>query len=192
MNKATIDLVLKAVDEDARLVEGWATRPEEDRVGDLVIPKGAVYKLPLPFLLDHDHSKAVGEVDRVEVSEKGIRFWAHIKKIDQEGEVKAMCDAAWSLVKNGLRRAVSIGFRPLEMEHRPNSNGMTFKKWEWFELSAVTVPALASATITSIKGLQDHGAYVTIPPASDGSVRLLAAQRPLPDDLKGAVKLLRP
>lgn len=189
MNKATIELSIKAVSEDERRIEGWATRAEQDRVGDIVLPRGAVYKLPLPFLLDHDHQKAVGEVDRVEVSDKGIKFWAHIKKIAEEGEVKQMCDAAWSLVKNGLRKSVSIGFRVLDAEQIPNSYGIKVKSWEWYELSAVTVPALASASITSVKGIS-QGGYVSVLPSydPDSHVRLIrAAQTPRP----GAIQLIR-
>jgi uncharacterized protein len=192
-NKATIDLSIKALDDDKRLLEGWATRAEEDRVGDVVLPRGAVYKLPLPFLLDHDHRKAVGEVDRVEVTDKGIRFWAHIAKIVEEGEVKDMCDAAWSLIRNGLRKSVSIGFRALDAEQIPNSYGILVKKWEWYELSAVTVPALASASITSFKGLADYGSYVSVQPVRDPNapVRLITSAKAQPENLNGAVRLIR-
>src|SRR5690625_4364319 len=110
MNKAHVALTINAVHDEARLIEGWATRPEKDRVGDIVVPTGVEYKLPLPFLLDHDHSQAVGEVDHVDVSDEGIKFRAHIKKIDEPGPVKDLVDKAWQLVRHGLRRSVSIGF----------------------------------------------------------------------------------
>ena len=79
MNKAFVALSIKAVDDGERRIEGWATTSAVDRAGDIVMPQGAKYKLPLPFLLDHDHKLVVGEVDRVEVTPKGIKFWAHIK-----------------------------------------------------------------------------------------------------------------
>lgn len=160
-NRAFVSLSIKAVSDDARQIEGWATRPEADRVGDVVMPKGAVYKLPLPFLLDHDHRQSVGEVDKVEVTDKGIKFWAHIKKIDEPGDVKDLCDKAWSLVKNGLRKAVSIGFNPIDYEPLP-AGGYKFKSWEWLELSAVTVPALASAGITGIKSFAPGETITTV------------------------------
>lgn len=176
-NRAYSLLEIKSVDDDARLLEGWATRPEEDRVGDVVLPKGAVYKLPLPFLLDHDHSKAVGQVDKVEVTDKGIRFWAHIKKIADEGEAKRLTDYAWTLVKNGLRSAVSIGFRALDAEKIPNSYGIKFNKWEWLELSAVTVPAHPGATITAIKSFKPNDTFVTVSPEDvEGTIKLLSAR----------------
>jgi hypothetical protein len=150
MNRAFVALEIKALDDDAREIEGWATTPEVDRMGDIVLPKGAEYDLPIPFLLDHDHSQVVGEVSRVEVSDKGIRFWANVKKIAEEGEAKALCDKAWSYIKNGLRKAVSIGFKPIDFEVLPNG-GLKFISWDWYELSAVGIPAQPSAVITGTK-----------------------------------------
>lgn len=181
--KATLDIQIKALDDDQRIVEGWATRDEEDRVGDIVMPKGAVYSLPLPFLLDHDHTQNVGTVDSVDVTSKGIKFRARVAKIAEAGPVKEMCDAAWMLIKNGLRRSVSIGFRILDAEQIPNSYGVLVKKWEWLELSAVTIPALAAATITNIKSTPGDTRIST--PVWNGSVKLIAPRRP------GSVKLIR-
>jgi phage head maturation protease len=143
-------LELKALDAEQRTIEGWATRPETDRVGDIVESKGAVYRLPLPLLMDHDHSSAVGEVISATVSEAGIRFKAKIAKIAEPGPIKDLCDSAWSAAKAGLRRAVSIGFRPLKAEPLPNG-GTRFLSWDWYELSMVAVPALATATIDQVK-----------------------------------------
>lgn len=163
-NRAFIDLGIKSMDEETRQIEGWATRPEIDRMGDIVMPKGARFKLPLPFLLDHDHRKAVGEVERVEVTDDGIKFWAQIKKIAEPGEVKDLCDQAWALIKHGLRKSVSIGFNPEEAEPLPKG-GWRFLSWEWLELSAVTVPALASADLAVSKSFSAGQSYTTVAPA---------------------------
>lgn len=189
MNKASINISVKSVDDDERRLEGWASRVEEDRMGDVVLPKGAIYELPLPFLLDHDHSKAVGLVDRVQVTDKGIKFWAHIKKIAEEGEAKTLTDYAWALVKNGLRSVTSIGFRAIDAEQNPNSRGLIFKRWEWLELSAVSVAAAPGARITSIKSIGGDN-YVTIPrDFRDAGIPLVTVKSDaLP---KGAVRLVR-
>lgn len=168
MNRAFVALSIKAVDEDARQLEGWASRVEEDRMGDVVMPRGVKYELPLPFLLDHDHKQAVGEVDRVQITDDGIKFWAHIKKISEPGEVKDLTDKAWALVKNGLRRAVSIGFRPKEYEPL-KGGGLKFTSWEWLELSAVSVPAAPGAKITGSKSMTG-GEYTTVDPETIKSI----------------------
>lgn len=161
MNKAFVALSIKAVDDGERRIEGWATTSAVDRAGDIVMPQGAKYKLPLPFLLDHDHKLVVGEVDRVEVTSKGIKFWAHIKSIAEPGEIKDLCDKAWSLVRNGLRRSVSIGFSALKYEPLP-SGGLKFTQWEWLELSAVGIPANGEAQITSVKSFEEGKRYQTL------------------------------
>ena len=166
MNRANVRFQIKALDEDARTIEGWASTPDEDRMGDIVVPTGAKYELPMPFLLDHDHERAVGEVDSVEITDKGIKFKAHIKTITEPGAVKDLCDSAWSLVKNGLRRAVSIGFRPLEMEALP-TGGLKFSSWEWYELSAVSIPAQANARITGAKSYSMGEKFVAVDPITD-------------------------
>ncbi|MGX7952427.1 HK97 family phage prohead protease [Tsuneonella sp. HG249] len=150
MNRAYSFLEIKALDADQRIIEGWATKPEPDRVGDIVESKGASFRLPLPLLMDHDHTAAVGDVFDATVSDRGIRFKAKIARVTEPGAIKDLCDSAWSAAKAGLRRAVSIGFRPLDMEPLP-SGGMRFRKWDWYELSMVSVPALASATIDQVK-----------------------------------------
>lgn len=154
-HRAVVKLDIKAASDDARIIEGIASTPAPDRQGDVVEPQGVEYKLPLPFLLDHDHSRAVGEVEHVDVTPQGIRFRARIPKIAEPGRAKDLCDEAWSLIRNGLRRAVSIGFRPLDSEPVAGG-GQRFKRWEWVELSAVSVPAQAEAVITATKGLIVH------------------------------------
>lgn len=163
MDRAFVALSIKAVDDETRQIEGWASRVEEDRVGDIVMPRGVSYELPIPFLLDHDHRLAVGEVDKIQITDDGIKFWAHIKKIAEPGEVKDLTDKAWALVKNGLRRAVSIGFKPKEFEALP-TGGLKFTSWEWLELSAVSVPAAPGAKITGTKSYAMDDKFVAEAP----------------------------
>ena len=165
------NLSLKEVDvrsEDQRIIQGWATRPEPDRMGDIVIPEGAQFQLPLPFLLDHDTAKSVGHVEEVKTLKEGIQFTARIQKVDGDSSVARQCENAWMLIKHGLRRFVSIGFRTLESVFNEATDGLIITKWEWLELSAVTIPALASAEITSAKSLAglDTGAVSLLPQRS--------------------------
>ena len=82
------------------------------------------------------------------VTPAGIEIEASIPKDTGLGYV----EKAWLQIKAGLTRGLSIGFRPLTYEPvAKGSSGLRFKTWEWFELSAVTIPANADASITSIK-----------------------------------------
>ena len=51
MDRAFSSFSIKAVDEDRREVEGWASTPSTDRQNDQLLPEGAKFELPLPFLL---------------------------------------------------------------------------------------------------------------------------------------------
>ncbi len=133
-----------------RIIKGIATTPSTDRYGDIVESAGAEFDLPLPLLLQHDHDKPVGHVTLATPTKNGIPFEAKILKISEPGILKDRCDEAWHSVDNNLFKGVSIGFIPKEYEPI-KGGGIRFKKWEWIELSLVTIPANTTATIEVIK-----------------------------------------
>lgn len=190
MDRVFSRLTVRAVSEDKRIVEGIASTPRPDREQDIVEPMGSQFILPIPFLLDHNHLSAIGEVEAAEVTEKGIVFRAHVKKIAEPGPVQDLCDKGWSLLKNGLRKYVSIGFRPTMMQPR-NDGGFHFLKWEWLELSACTVPCNPDAAITALRSRP--GQVVKLPPPTlyDIAKDFLPQYRTLSDADKAKVKLMR-
>lgn len=145
-------LEIKSMRDDERVIEGVASTPAPDRVGDVVEPLGAKFKLPLPLLWQHQHDQPIGHVEFAQARKDGIPFRARILKIDEPGRLKDRLDEAWQSIKHGLVRAVSIGFKNVEHSVMEDG-GWRFLKWEWLELSAVTIPANAEATITSIKSI---------------------------------------
>lgn len=146
-------LTIKEISDDQRVIRGMATTPDPDRVGDIVDPMGASFGKNLPLLWMHDHKLPVGTVNFGQPTKKGIPFEARIPKVSNPSGLKARIDEAWESVKAGLIRAVSIGFRPLEYSVIEETGGLRFVKSEIFELSLVSVPANAGATITEIKAL---------------------------------------
>lgn len=151
MKKAYSLLQVKSFDAEQRIIKGIASTPSPDRADDIVDPQGAKFALPIPFLWQHMHSQPIGEVTEAVVTDKGIEVTVQIAKIEEEGKLKDRIDEAWQSIKSGLVKGLSIGFRGLTVEDIPRSWGLHFKEWEWFELSAVTIPANAEATITEIK-----------------------------------------
>lgn len=143
-------LEIKKLDDDARIISGMATTPRPDRVGDIVEPLGATFAAEVPLLWQHRHDQPIGIVKFGKPTKDGIPFTATIAKIAEEGNLKARVDEAWQSVKNRLVRAVSIGFRALEYAFM-DDGGTKFTKTELFELSLVTIPANADATIDQIK-----------------------------------------
>lgn len=155
---------LKAVDEAKGIIEGIASTPEVDRVGDIVEPKGAVFKLPMPLLFMHSHGMPIGEVTAAKVTDKGIEVRAQVAK---DVPVQFIKDA-WELIKGGLVKGLSIGFKPLETADIEGSWGQRFLKWEWLELSAVTVPANGGASIASIKTIDEAARAASGAPSRPG------------------------
>lgn len=141
-------LEIKSIDEEQRIIEGIATTPSTDRVGDVVEPKGAQFSLPIPFLYQHDSEQPLGHVIDAKVAKDGITVRVQIAK-----GVTTRIEEAWSLIRAGLVRGLSIGFRAIDTEQIPNSWGYIYKSWEWLELSAVTIPANAEASISQIKSI---------------------------------------
>lgn len=150
MKRAYSFLETKSVDDDSRTIQGWATTPEPDRVGDVVEPLGVQYKNPLVLLWQHDHDKPIGTVEFGKPTAKGVPFTANVAKVSEPGILKNRVDEAWQSVKAGLIRAVSIGFRSLDHEPIKGTYGIRYKSTEVFELSLVSVPANAGA-VFSIK-----------------------------------------
>lgn len=152
MNRAYSVLEIKAIDDEQRVITGIATTPEPDRVGDIVEPMGAKFKNPLPLLWQHQHDKPVGTVIFDKPTAKGIGFTATLPVIPEAGALKDLVDMAWQSVKAKLVRGVSIGFRSLEHSFT-DTGGVKFSAIELLELSLVSVPANASATIQTIKSI---------------------------------------
>jgi len=151
-NRAYSMLEIKAINEDDRIIDGIATTPSTDRMGDVVNPKGASFKLPIPLLWQHDSSQPIGHVEAAKVTDGGITIRARIVRISEPGRLKDRLDEAWQSIKSGLVRGLSIGFRPTE-DPKPikGTYGLIFDAWELMELSAVTIPANSDANITAIK-----------------------------------------
>lgn len=142
---------VKAVDEEKRIISGIATTPTPDRMGDIVESMGAEYDLPLPFLWQHDSTQPVGSVIAAKATKSGITVDVQIAQIDAPGNLQNRLEEAWQSIKIKLVRGLSIGFAPIEYTIIEETWSYHFIKWAWLELSAVTIPANADASISAIK-----------------------------------------
>jgi HK97 family phage major capsid protein/HK97 family phage prohead protease len=154
VDRAWSMLTVKSVNVEQREIEGTASTPTVDRVGDVVEPLGAKFDLPMPLLHHHRHDHPVGTVTAARATKDGITIKAKFAQIVEPGPLKDRIDTAWQEVKAGLIRGLSIGFRPLEYEIlEEKTGGLRFTSWSWYELSLVTVPAQQDAKISLIKSL---------------------------------------
>lgn len=153
-NRAYSILTVKAVEGEQRIIRGIATTPSPDRVGDIVEPLGVKFNNPMPLLHQHDNSAPVGWVKFDKPTASGITFEAHLPIIEETGPLRDRVETAWGEVKAGLVRAVSIGFRALDNGYEVmKGGGIRFLKTEVMELSLVTIPAQADATIQLVKSV---------------------------------------
>lgn len=125
--------VQKFMSGGKRTVRGLASTASVDRHGDIVMPKGGIWRLPLPLLWSHDHTSPIGVVREAVATHEGVRITADIV----EGIAKA--DEVWSLIEAGALDSFSIGFIGLEGEAIPT--GTRWTSWELMEISVVAVPS---------------------------------------------------
>ena len=183
MNRAYSLLQIKAMDDDQRVITGMATTPEPDRMGDIVDPMGAQFAKEIPLLWQHKHDSPVGIAEFGKPTAAGIPFKATVARVLEDGKLKEMTDMAWQAVKSKLVKGVSIGFRPLAYEYL-DKGGVRFNECEIFELSLVTIPANAGATIETLKSAdaihrKDFGVRLvskSAPELPKGSVKLKSAK----------------
>lgn len=155
--RAYSQLVVKdAVDAGGkRTFMGIATTPSTDRMGDIVEPKGAQYQLPIPLLWQHDSRQPVGWVKSVSITDKGITVGCEMAMVEEPGKLKDRLDEAWQSLRAKLVGGLSIGFTPIESNRINDTYAERFVKWNWLELSAVTIPANADCSITAIKSVDN-------------------------------------
>lgn len=188
MDRAYSLLTVKAVSEDQRIVEGVASTPVLDRGQDRVNPLGAQFKLPLPFLWQHNAADAIGNVEYAKPTKEGIPFRARLPFIQEPGSLKDFIDRAWQELKTGLMRGASIGFNIPPGGASPNKEGgLDINKWNWLELSAVRIPMNAEASILSVKsicaeqqavsGQRSASIQIILPPGVTGSPKQLPTRR---------------
>jgi HK97 family phage prohead protease len=147
---------VKAVEEDGEhyFFRGTATTPTPDRMKDVLDPFGARFASVIPLLWQHDAVKPVGLTTLGTPTKKGIPFDSRIPIVKEAGALKDRIDEAVQSVRYKLVAAVSVGFRVLnDAVERLKDGGLLFKEYEIMELSLVTIPAQAEATISYIKSI---------------------------------------
>lgn len=144
--KASSNFTMKSFDAEQGIIRGIATTPKTDRDGDVVVPEGAVFELPIALLFNHDQNQPIGHVIEATVTKSGIEIVAQVAK-----NATAKIAEIWQMIKAGLVKGFSVGFRALEAE--PIETGFKFSKWQWLELSAVTIPANTQAAIQVVKSI---------------------------------------
>jgi HK97 family phage major capsid protein/HK97 family phage prohead protease len=115
----------------------------KDRMGDVIDPKGWVldnFKSNPMALFNHNSSFPIGTWEDVKV--QGGRLVGKLK-LAARGTSDRI-DEIISLVEQGILRAVSVGFSPIERKPL-DDGGIRFTKQELLETSLVSIPANPAA-----------------------------------------------
>lgn len=152
--RAVFHLDIKAVDDEARLIEGYASVAGiEDRDEEVMtveaLKSGIDEYMRNPVILyQHGRDPDVGmnPIGRVlEYMFQDSKLWVRA----QIARGDAFADKIWNLIKQGVLRAFSVGAVPSLVERV----GRTITKWPVVEISVVTIPANAYATFSVVKML---------------------------------------
>ena len=156
--RLTSNFVVKAVSEDKESVkiEGFANTTSKDRSGDVILEeawtKGGMDNfLANPILLAfHDHTRPIGEVTEYSVNNEGLRVVAEVSKA--AGDV-------YNLVKEGVLKAFSVGFRVKDADYDSDTDIFVIKDLELYELSVVSIPANAESIFSVKKSFENDEDY---------------------------------
>jgi HK97 family phage prohead protease len=149
METKQLNLEVKATDEG--VIEGYGSVFDVlDSYGDRIEAgafAGTLRKRKPKMLWQHDMCDPIGAWDEVAEDAKGLRMRGRIAVKSTRGR-----DAV-ELVKAGAIDGLSIGFRVSDYEMEGNNR--VIKSIDLYEVSLVTMPANALATITEIRGMED-------------------------------------
>jgi HK97 family phage prohead protease len=132
--------ITKFVASGQRRLRGFASTDDLDRQGDVVVPSGGRWTLPVSLLWQHMHHMPIGWVRSIEV--RGAGLWIEAEVAQGFGQA----DEAWRMVEANLVTGYSLGFLPIASEPL-RGGGRRFTDWELLEVSVATVPANPFAKI---------------------------------------------
>lgn len=145
---------VKAVQDEQRTIEGWATTPKPDRVRDVIVAEGVKSLADIPLFMHHDSRRVVGRTQLGAATRKGVPFKSALPFVAEAGRLRDEIEYAWQSVKYRLITGVSVGFRPLwEKAEQLADGGWKFNECEVVELSLVPVPMNAEAVITQFRSM---------------------------------------
>jgi HK97 family phage prohead protease len=154
MEYKAIDLEVKADDDEGRIEGYGSVFGVEDSYGD-VVEAGAfaatVTKRMPKMLWQHRFDEPIGVWDAVTEDGNGLRMKGRIAMKTRRGQ------EAFDLIKIGAMNGLSIGFRTIKDEM--DGKIRRLKEIDLYEVSLVTMPANAMATVTGIKSIDSERSF---------------------------------
>lgn len=150
-----LDATIKAVDTDSAgklTITGFANTISKDRAGDVIVASAWTtsnalknyMKNPI-ILFGHDHTRPIGKCVDILPTEMGLQISAEIFEESDK--------AIYSLIKNGVLKTFSVGFRILDAEWDDDTRTFMILDVELFEVSVVSVPCNQDSTFSLAKSM---------------------------------------
>lgn len=163
MNYKSLEMGIKNIDPEQRIVEGYLNTWEKDNVGDTIMPgafkrtlkeRGIQGTDEIQFCWNHDMSTAIGKFIELKEDDTGLFFAAKLTTTPKAEE-------AWTLYKDGILKAHSIGFSLVKnkwdygvnKDGSPNYYERTIREIKLWEASATLFPANSGSVMTNLKSL---------------------------------------
>lgn len=145
---------------DIERKDGWivASTPAVDRDGDRVVPGGLDlenYRRNPVLLYGHNYADpfaVIGKAAEIVVDEMGMRILPELREPATDNDPMHIIKALW---EQGLLRAASIGFKPLQSMGNAYG-GKDITQAELLEISLVPIPANQTALRLAAKSLGDE------------------------------------
>lgn len=139
---------------DSIYIEGYASTSDVDRHGDVIPPSvweaGLENYLKNPVILAyHDHDDPCGRMTEHRVDAKGLWIKARISAASE----------VFSLVKDGVVTAFSVGFRIKDAEYNSAAEVFMVTELELHEISVVAVPANQNTLFSLSKSFETDEEY---------------------------------
>ena len=159
----TSPLSFKIVSEEQRIIEGYASTKDIDRVKDVILPE-AFRKTVREYLagthsllFNHNPNQVVGKVVGAKIDDIGLFVRAQV------GKGYGMADDVWGMIRDDALKAFSIGYIPLKIEEDEKDPLINYiKELDLVEISLTPVPAnkralfqLANGKAIEIKMMED-------------------------------------
>lgn len=139
---------------DSIFIEGYASTNDIDRAGDVVPVSvweaGMKNYLNNPIILaQHDHDDPIGRMTEHKLDNKGLWIKARISAAAE----------SFSLIKDEVLTAFSIGFRVLDAEYNAAAELFVIKELELIEISVVSVPCNQNTLFNLSKSFENEEDY---------------------------------
>lgn len=142
-------------DTEVRAIEGYASTKDLDRVQDIVEPEAfreslkTFMKNPILFYNHESRSDPIGKIVKARIDKKGLFVRAELGM----SETNFKAQKVWDMIKEGLLRAFSFGFRITKKEISEDSPIRKILGLDILEVSVVGIGANAHALFNVAKGL---------------------------------------